>query len=274
MIDKIYIPTLGRIGKQQTFDNLPSFVQDITVLVVQPQEQESHKGYPILVLPEDNIGLAKTRKWIYDYAGEERWGTLDDDLLFKKRVENWKFPQAPHEEGIIGEEDWKIILNGISEWFDNDFTFAGFRRGVLPELTNKKEYKDCTESICTVFFDGSKLPKSDDLIWNYGLLGEDIHLNLQLLLLGYKNRVWDKYVYVNKWAQPGGVGFVEPDGSTQRTIDSLNRSHKKLVGQYPHYITWRMNEDGSHVRLNSGSKYDGTKLIKVHWDKAYSDSQI
>ena len=86
MIDKIYIPTLGRVGKQQTFDNLPSFVQDITVLVVQPQEQESHKGYPILVLPEDNIGLAKTRKWIYDYAGEERWGTLDDDLLFKKRV--------------------------------------------------------------------------------------------------------------------------------------------------------------------------------------------
>ena len=55
MIDKIYIPTLGRVGNQQTFDNLPSFVQDISVLVVQPQEQELHKGYPILVLPEDSL---------------------------------------------------------------------------------------------------------------------------------------------------------------------------------------------------------------------------
>jgi len=273
MIDKIYIPTLGRVGNQQTFDNLPSFVQDITTLVIQPQEFHSHSGYPLLVLPEDNFGITRTRKWIYDYAGEERWGTLDDDLLFKKRVKNWKFPEAPNEEGIIGDGDWKIILDGISEWFDNGFTFAGFRRGVLPPL-EEKEYNDCTESICAVFFNGSKIPKSDDLVWNYGLLSEDVHLNLQLLLLGYKNRVWDKYCYVNKWAQPGGVGFVEPDGSAQRSIASLNQSHEKLVELYPEYITWRKEVDDSHTLLNSGSQYDGVKLIKINWDKAYSDSQI
>ena len=271
MIDKIYIPTLGRVGKQQTFDNLPSFVQDISVLVVQPREQELHKGYPILVLPEDNFGITKTRKWIYDYAGEERWGTFDDDLLFKKRVKNWKMPQSPNEEGILGEEDWKALLDGVDKWLDDEFSFAGFRRGALPPL-KEKEYTDCIESICAVFFDGSKIPKSDDLTWNYGLLSEDVHLNLQLLMQGYRNRVWDKYCYVNKWAQPGGVGFIEPDGYVQRSLDTLNNSHEKLVEQYPDYITWRMYDDGSHVRLNTGSPYDGTKLIKIDWNKAYRDS--
>ena len=52
MIEKIYIPTLGRVDKQTTWENLPPFLKDITVLVVQPKEKDLHGDKSILVLPE------------------------------------------------------------------------------------------------------------------------------------------------------------------------------------------------------------------------------
>ena len=63
---KIYIPTLGRHNKQITFNNLPNFIQEKTILVVQPHEKDLYSDYPILILPEDNIGISRTRKWIID----------------------------------------------------------------------------------------------------------------------------------------------------------------------------------------------------------------
>ena len=37
-IDKIYIPTLGRVNNQRTYESLPDFVKKITYLVIQDQE--------------------------------------------------------------------------------------------------------------------------------------------------------------------------------------------------------------------------------------------
>tara|TARA_B100001996_G_scaffold381594_1_gene371339 strand:- start:299 stop:1129 length:831 start_codon:yes stop_codon:yes gene_type:complete len=267
VIDKIYVLTLGRPNKQITFDNFPKSIQDITTLVVQPQEEHLFPDYPKLVLPEDDIGIVRTRKWIYDYAKNQKWGMFDDDLIFKRRTQDWKFPQSPNEENVLDEEGWNEVLEKTSEWFDSGFSFAGFRRGVLPPFSNGQEYHDCTESICAVFGNGPKLPDSNDLVWNFDLLSEDVHFVLQMLLLGHKNRVWDKYIYENKWAQPGGVSY-------QRTVDILDRSHEKLIELYPDYVKWRKEGDDSHIQLNSGSEYDGVKLIQILWDKAYNDSKI
>ena len=85
MIEKIYIPTLNRSELQITWESMPTFVQDITTLVVQPHEKNLHGDKPILVLPEDNYGITKTRKWIYDHAGDIEYGVFDDDLKFIDR---------------------------------------------------------------------------------------------------------------------------------------------------------------------------------------------
>ena len=48
MIDRIYIPTLGRVDKQITWESLPDFLKEITVLVVQPKEKDLHGDKPRL----------------------------------------------------------------------------------------------------------------------------------------------------------------------------------------------------------------------------------
>ena len=52
----IYIPTLGRVDNQMTYDNMPDWVQKNTYFVIQPKEESSFKeNWPdsnILVLPE------------------------------------------------------------------------------------------------------------------------------------------------------------------------------------------------------------------------------
>ena len=39
MIDRIYIPTLSRVGNQITWDNLPDFVKEISVLAIPSKEE-------------------------------------------------------------------------------------------------------------------------------------------------------------------------------------------------------------------------------------------
>ena len=98
MIDTIYIPTLGRSSNQITFDNLPSNVQDICILVVQPHEVELYKNYPTLVLPDDYIGITETRKWIHIQAQDTKYGVFDDDLRFIERTPQGEKTKAPMDE--------------------------------------------------------------------------------------------------------------------------------------------------------------------------------
>ena len=70
MIDTIYIPTLGRSHNQITFDNMTSNAQQITKLVVQPKEKHLYGNYPIIVLPNNDIGITETRKFIWKHGKE------------------------------------------------------------------------------------------------------------------------------------------------------------------------------------------------------------
>jgi hypothetical protein len=67
-LQRIYIPTLGRVDKQVTYSNMPDWVKDITYFVIQPHEEEIfRKTYPnsnIKVLPLKIKGIARTREWI------------------------------------------------------------------------------------------------------------------------------------------------------------------------------------------------------------------
>ena len=61
MIEKIYIPTLGRVDNQKTYNNLPEKWQKKTYLVVQDQEYDEYdKSYKIIRLPKEN-GDFKTK---------------------------------------------------------------------------------------------------------------------------------------------------------------------------------------------------------------------
>ena len=88
-LNRIYIPTLGRVDKQITYENMPQFVKDITWFVVQPHEEKLFiEKYPkgqIKVLPENVKGIAKTRKWIMDDGENDCYAMFDDDITFWRR---------------------------------------------------------------------------------------------------------------------------------------------------------------------------------------------
>lgn len=249
---KIYIPTLGRSDHQITFDNLPKFIQDETTLVVQPHEKDLYGDYPILVLPEDWMGISRTRKWIIESAGKNLFGMFDDDFDLRRR-----FSESPTKR-VLTENDWKELYYTTIEWLEDDVSFVGIRRGNLPPTG--KDTTDNSETIVATFYNGSKLPNTNDLVWNHDLISEDVNLHLQLLLDGHKNRVWHKYGYVGKWAQEGGC----QTGSNPRTIDLINRSHERLVELYPDFVKWK--------GVSDFKGYEGSTKISVLYNKASKSS--
>ena len=257
---RIYIPTLGRSDKQITFDNLPKFLQDKTTLVVQPHEKDLYDGYPTLVLPEDLMGISKTRKFIMEYAGDNLFGMLDDDIELRRR-----FSESPTKRPLT-KEDWHELYDTTIEWLNTNCTFVGIRRGNLPPVG--KDTMDNTETIVAVFYNGSKLPHLDSLIWNHDLISEDVNLHLQLLLQGHKNRVWCKFGYVGEWAQEGGC----QSGTNPRTVDLINRSHERLVELYPDFVKFKM-KDGK-PKIAKHSKFDGFKMIKVFYSNASKSASV
>ena len=256
---RLYIPTLGRSDKQITFDNLPKFLQDKTTLVVQPHEEHLYNGYPILVLPEDWIGISRTRKIIMEHADDSLFGMLDDDIELRKR-----YSESPTKRPLT-EEDWHEFYDTTIEWLNTDCTFAGIRRGNLPP--NGKDTMENTETIVATFYNGSKLPDLDSLIWNHDLISEDVNLHLQLLLQGHKNRVWCKFGYVGKWGQEGGC-----QGDNPRTIDLINKSHERLIELYPDFVKYA-TKDGK-IRLAEHSQFNGFKRIKVLYNNAHKSASV
>ena len=219
MIEKIYIPTLGRVDNQKTYNNLPEKWQKKTYLVVQDQEYDEYdKSYNLIRLPKEISGelggISNARFYISKELGDNcMYGVFDDDLKFIERT-----PGSEKSKKPMDSVGWKYILNTTSEWLDV-FAFSGFRQGNLPPTG--KEYIESAAVNCGFFFNGKVLPKSDDLDWSLPVC-EDIHMVLQLFKMGYNNRVWDKFGYISKILIEGGC-------NEWRTLELINDTHEKLI---------------------------------------------
>ena len=79
MIDKFYIPTLGRVENQITYNNLPDELKSKVIMVVQEDEKELYDYDVDYLVVENRIGIAKTRELICRDAGKTRFSMWDDD---------------------------------------------------------------------------------------------------------------------------------------------------------------------------------------------------
>ena len=252
MIDTIYIPTLGRSHNQITFDNMTSSAQAITTLVVQPKEAHLYQNYPSVVLPENDCGITATRKWIWEQGKNQRYMVFDDDCRLVVR-RPWHHGEKTKK--AMTDDDWKHMLETISQWMDSGIAWGGCRTGGLPPAG--REYIDNIGTAEVFFFDGTQLPEADELDWELST-AEDISLSLQLLSKGYSNRVWDRFVYLSD--------FVGKEGgcATWRTLDIINNNHAKLIDKFPEYVSYNGEKE------MMGGIF---KKIKIQYKKAYNDSQ-
>ena len=253
MIDCIYIPTLGRSHNQITFDNMTENAQRVTRLVVQPKEKDLYPNYPIIVLPDNDIGITATRKWIWNKGKNQRYIVMDDDVKMACR-KPWH--DGEKTKRLMTESDWHHMLTEISQWMDEGIAWGGCRTGGLPPAG--KEYIDNTGTAEVFFFDGTQLPDADELDWELST-AEDISLSLQLLSKGYSNRVWDRFVYLSD--------FVGTEGGCMdmgRDLKMINENHAKLISKFPNYVSYNGTKEMMGGTFNK---------IKVQYKKAYKDSK-
>ena len=250
MINTIYRPTLGRSHNQKTFDNMTSSAQQITKLAVQPKEQHLYPNYPIVILPENDCGITATRKWIWEQGENQRYMVFDDDIIMKTRT-----PSEEKSKRTMTEEDWCYMLDTVSKWMDEGIAWGGCRSCLPPA---GKEYIDNTGTAEVFFFDGNQLPSADELDWELST-AEDISLSLQLLSKGYRNRIFDKFVYQSDFV--GRQGGCLDMG---RDMTMINSNHAKLIEKFPEYVSW-----------NGEKEIQGEimKKIKVQYRKAWKQSQ-
>lgn len=248
MIDRIYIPTLGRPNTQITYDGLPEFVKDITYLVVQPHEKDLHGNKKVIILPKSIKGIHKTREWIYNKAKNTIWGMYDDDLVFLNRDPN-NTGTISGRGTVMNDVDWEYMLEETYHLLTTDTAFSGHRLSFLHPSDNL--YRPNGAVHCAFYFNGHVVPK---LTWPIPL-AEDLHMVLSLLEQGYNNKVWHRYAVENKEYSEGGCNT-----EGLRDIDKINDAHRQLVELHPEFVK---------IVGKKKNKMGEMDKLRISWRKAY-----
>ena len=257
MVDKIYIPTYGRVGKQITFNALPEKWKKKTVLVIHEKEKDLHQGYPVLICPEQGKGIAPVRKWIAEYADMTRYAVLDDDICFMKTKQ--KDEVAVNNRKLRPEEFEELIIK-INQAMDEGFIHVACEVTWNPPIFDK-DFLINTRITNNIFYDGTKLPW-EHLDWTSLSFAEDYYINLQLLTLGFRNKVFLRYrtTTMSVTQAPGGC-------SSFRNIENHNESMRKLKHFFPEFVTLK-------EKICKVGPWKGLPKLAatIYWKKAYLSS--
>jgi hypothetical protein len=251
---KIYIPTRGRITNQLTLENLPPDLYVSSTLVCPPSEVDRlsrrYEFVGVLPQPEEKMTISEKRKWIVDQSPGDKLVMLDDDLRFAVRREDdtGKFRKAT-------EEDILRYFKELEELLSEEVPHAGFGvRGMgIGEAAREGGWQTAKRSIYTL---GYYLPIVRYWAeWNRVRTREDMDITLQLLSMGFPNKVNQSFVVDQKFGNEGGC-------SDERTIESTNEDARRLVELHPEYVSLEeKNYVSSIPRLE----------VRVQWQKALKD---
>ena len=260
MIDHFFITTLNRINNQRTWENLSPSWRERTSLVVQNHEVDKYpEKYNLVVLPDSIRSLSPTKEWIIRQNTNKRFAILDDDLSFTRT-------RSVDEQGAsnipMTDKNFDDLEKIICHWFDEGYSHCGLD-AVWNPPTRDKLYKVNSRICMNVFYDGSKIP-IDEIDWSRLVCSQDFDCCLQLLRLGYQNRLSLKY-------RVGQISTQAKGGCAEyRTIEVHNDCMKKLAEYHKGFVQL-------YEKVETGSgEWKGMEKIaaRISWKKAYQSSQI
>jgi len=263
MIEAIYVPTWRR-PTQHTVEQLPQKWRDITRLVVDERDRDMHEaaGYNTLLCDVQGQGPAIVREWICHHArdnGVEKYGVFDDDICSfaytRLATEKDKYPQWNTR---LEPEGFDVMFSVLDEWLD-EFVTCGL--DVRWNPPNERPYHQNFRQSASHFYNSRTLPL-DKLDWNDIWAAEDFNVVLQLLTMGYQNRVATRYRTCPTPTQtPGGITDL-------RTVERHNESMRQLKAKFPRFV--RLYEK----KASSGEWGGITKLAaEISWKAAWKSSQ-
>lgn len=261
MIDKIYIPTLGRSDNQITYNTFPQKWKDIVVMVIQKHEVGLY-DYPCEYhIVDDNIGIAKTRELIYYLAGKSRYIIIDDDITFKRRNAKYYNKKSNMEKSKMdfNDSDYDDMIKSFDEKHDDGVVLCGTRLEYLPP--DSIPYRDAGGGVYNAYsIDGSIFSEFiDDIDFSYTsnphCTVEDILINMEILSRGYKIGKFDEFLYSTSFGSEGGC-------SSFRTVDEVKSGLKMIQDRFPSYI-----------KILDKEFINGQPKVRIQWSKLIKQSK-
>jgi hypothetical protein len=247
----IYVPSLGREGKQYTLDSIPERWQNSVYLVC--PEYETHDWPNRINVPEWCIGsIAKTRQWILDQAPSPFVGQFDDDLSFYKRDPENKTKRHKLED--CGE-----FLDLMQQWLSEGDVYCGLSNGFMSQ-NNSEEYYYGKPSH-SLFVNRDYL-KDHKIRYDNMTYFEDFDVPLCVLESGKRLRYTGEFIAVEKKANaPGGC-------SLNRTSEKNRQAMFDLRDRHPRYIKLKDEAGAKNQNVEVGVK------MTIYFAKAFKENVI
>ena len=218
---------MGRANNQITYDSLPKSYQKKVILVVPESERKLYKyDTNYLTVPDNIKGIAETRKYICEDAGEIRFSMVDDDVVFYRR--NAKYHGG---ESNMSKSKRRATKGDLNEMFkdinekmddkDKNYIHFGNRRNNLPPCDKRLHDNVFFNSVHHI--DGKKLKNllHIDGLWTRTKVGEDANFIFEYMIRGYQNIRYDEFTAHWGSYQDGGCALY-------RDAKLHNTEHRKL----------------------------------------------
>lgn len=240
--------TRGRVDNQVTLSQMPSMYQNLTTLLVYPEEYDEHKERygsicNVRACPDEVRGIAKRREWAAKNLSESviQW-QLDDDLTFCKAKRDgmdgsWPFLKFTAME----DEDWHELFKDIHTACDVGFKVGGLGQRISPAGIGDFPGSANSRVYTNTWFDFRTInPNSFDWVgseWNDDeFLPEDFHIQCQMVKSGIP------ILNFNKWGSAGNKTQAAGGCATTRTTENHNRGMIKFADVWSECATLRWKD--------------------------------
>ena len=273
-MDTIFLPTLGRVHQQFTYNALPPQLQSKVVFVVQAWEREQYPYsaeyliLPSTITPDHPRALAETRRIIYEMGTTRKYVMLDDDLSFLRRnakywtgVSNMDTSSRP-----CTHDDLIEMFDLYTDWLDDaDCTVCGCSQ--VQNIPAHTIFRQHTSLAGGLWINGPDFAHElPTMHLTATRIAEDVVFLLSLLSRGYGNRVSTEFVITNASLSRRDVHSHVWE---HVTFDSVHRDHQTVAQMFPTIFTLRYDNAGSRV----AGGYRNYGKTRIFWNKAYKQSQ-
>lgn len=250
MTPDIYIPTYGRVARQETLRAFPAGWQSRTALVCRPEEAEALRSrYDVEVLAAPVRGISATRQWILDQHEGHRFLMFDDDLKFAQRRKDdpTKFERLEPRDPRVG-----TMLGTLLEALDYYPVVGLASRGGANRETADWRFNQRLWDVMGLRVD---VARRENINYRMSLM-EDFDIHLQFLTRGYPSAMLNSFTKDDFGSNaPGGCSTYR-DGSTQAAA-ALD-----LVLEWPGLVTLR------ETKNDWGNGMEARMDVRVAWAKA------
>lgn len=254
---KIFIPTMGRIDEQKTWEHIPEKWKAHTLLVCPQNEIVKHSalGRNVIHHPDNVKGISAVRQWIIER------GHQDDDKIIMVDDDHWFFRRedpASVKLRKCTEDDLVDLFNWMEETLEE---FAHI--GVSARQGNnhvEEPFRDVTRVNNMHGYYRPALIKHNIKFTSVPLM-EDFMVTLCLLRMGYPNRV--NYEFV--WNQSRGSGAS--GGCSSYRDSELQKEAAYILAQLHKPFV-------SVVEKKSKTGWDGMATrtdVRIQWQAAYKE---